>query len=111
MSVITLSDYEVIYPESSSGKDYDVVIKAVANTEEERKLLHGGNAHYAVIPYSFGVVDTTINSKDFICTLISSDNKGSRPHPMAFFTRKKKDNVDLNKGVSKATPSKAYQAA
>ena len=88
--IITLiGDYKIVYPEYDSGMDYDVLIE-ISSKDDIEKV---GSANVnAMISYAMGVVDTTITSERYNCTLMFPEN-GMKTPPIALFTKKRIKNI------------------
>jgi len=80
------NEYEIIYPEPTVGRDYDIVIK-ILDVNKIKDVANMNASIFAIVAYSYGVVDTTIKSSDYECLLIYQDNNRAY-YPVAIFNRR-----------------------
>jgi len=101
LRMLTLSNFSIAFQDFENNKDYNMRISFKPETKDEEKL--GQIFGFVLYPFSFGIVDTTISSETYDCTIFYDDEDFriiTNPKPtFAFFTKK------LNKHPESISPS------
>ena len=92
LRVVTLKKFDVSFIGSENSKDYNMVVSF--SIEEDVGELFGNRPRRIIIPYYFGITDTTINDQNYNCIVfIDDEDKSVIAHEyvqslFAFFVKK-----------------------
>ena len=108
LKIVELQHFKVSYNDFEKNKDYNIVITFTPQTKNENDVLGTGSSSI-LVPYSFGLVDTTVTDVDYNCSILVDDPGTGRPKPLfSFFTKKISSEL---KPITPNEPAKVEQFA
>lgn len=109
LRTITLSNFKILFHEFEKNRDHNIIISFTPRTQEEEIWGIGNSTTKLILPYALGIVDTTINDKEYTCTVLFDDESKGKPKTLfSFFTKKLEKEL---KEISTQESNTMYQIA